>query len=112
MPDALELSDRGIEALTAPVLVDGRFGGGITVLGPGAERKDLYLETADGFLAQPAWSPDGRLVAFSRASATESWLVIGPGTGGTLAAYETPFVAFYIHWRSRRPLRGDAGKRR
>ena len=98
MPDALELSDRGIEALPAPVLVDGRYGGGITVLGPGAERNDLYLETADGFLAQPVWSPDGRLVAFSRASTTESWLVIGPGTGGSLFAYETPFVAFYIHW--------------
>ena len=98
MPAALELSNQGIEALTAPVLVDGRSGGGITVLGPGAERNALYVERADGFLAQPTWSPDGRLVAFSRASSTESWLVIGPGTGGTLAAYETPFVAFYIHW--------------
>ena len=98
MPAALELSDRGIEVLTAPVLVDGRSGGGITVLGPGAERNALYVERADGFLAQPTWSPDGRLVAFSRASSAESWLVIGPGTGGTLAAYETPFVAFYIHW--------------
>ena len=97
-PGALELSDRGTEVLTAPVLVDGRTGGGITVLGPGAERNALYVERADGFLAQPTWSPDGRLVAFSRASSTESWLVIGPGTGGTLAAYETPFVAFYIHW--------------
>ena len=98
MPDAPERSDRGMEALTAPVLVDGRFGGGITVVGPGAERTALYVERADGFLAQPIWSPDGRLVAFSRASTTESWLVIGPGSGGTLAAYETPFVVFYIHW--------------
>ena len=98
LPAALELSDQGIEALTAPVLVDGWSGGDITVLGPGADRNALYVERADGFVAQPTWSPDGRLVAFSRASSTESWLVIGPGTGGTLAAYETPFVAFYIHW--------------
>ncbi len=97
-PAALELSDRGIEALTAPVLVDGRFGEGVTVLGPGAERNDLYVETADGYLAQPIWSPDGRLVAFSRASSTGNWIVVGPGTGGALLAYETPFAAFYIHW--------------
>ena len=95
---ALELSDRGIEALAAPVLVDGQFGEGVTVLGPGAERNDLYVETADGYLAQPIWSPDGRLVAFSRASSTGNWLVVGPGTGGSLLAYETPFAAFYIHW--------------
>ncbi|MDE0370499.1 MAG: hypothetical protein OXI84_10210 [bacterium] len=98
MPAAPERSAQGMEALTAPVLVDGRFGGGITVVGPGAERNALYVERADGFLAQPIWSPDGQLVAFSRASTTESWLVIGPGSGGTLAAYETPFVVFYIHW--------------
>lgn len=98
IPTGLELSDRGIEALTGPVLVDGRFGGGVTVLGPGAERNELYVETADGYLAQPSWSPDGRLVAFSRASSTGNWLVIGPGTGGSLVTYETPFAAFYIHW--------------
>lgn len=97
-PATLELSDRGIEALTAPVLVDGRFGAGVAVLGPGAERNDLYVETADGYLAQPIWSPDGQLVAFSRASSTGNWLVVGPGTGGSLLAYETPFAAFYIHW--------------
>ncbi len=96
-PAALELSDRGIEALTAPVLVDRRFGEGVTVLGPGAERNELYVE-ADGYVAQPSWSPDGRLVAFSRASDTGSSVVVSPGTGGSPTAYETPFVVFYMHW--------------
>lgn len=97
-PPAPQLSDRAIEALTAPVLVDGRFGQGVTVLGPGAERSDLYLEVADGFLAQPSWSPDGGMVAFSRASSVGNWIVVGPGADGYLTAYETPFVVFYIHW--------------
>lgn len=97
-PPAPELSERAIDALTAPVLVDGRFGEGVTVLGPGAERSDLYLEAADGYLAQPSWSPDGSMVAFSRASSTGSWIVVGPGADGYLTAYETPFVVFYIHW--------------
>ena len=98
VPAASELSDRGIEALTAPVLIDGRLGGGVTVLGPGAERTELYVESADGYVAQPSWSPDGRLVAFSRASSDGSWVVVGPGTGGSSTAYETPFVVFYMHW--------------
>lgn len=98
MPAAPELSDRGIEALTGPVLVDGRLGEGVTVLGPGAERNELYVETADGYLAQPSWSPDGRMVAFSRASSAGSWIVVGPGADGSLTAYGTPFVVFYIHW--------------
>ena len=72
------------------------MGSGVTVLGPGAARAELY--TADGYVAQPAWSPDGRLVAFSEASGTASRVIVAPATGGSANSYETPFVVFYIQW--------------
>ena len=96
VPAGLELSDRGLDALTARVLVEGRMGSGVTVLGPSAARTGLY--TADGYVAQPAWSADGRLVAFSEVSGTASRVIVAPAAGGSSTSYETPFVVFYIHW--------------
>ncbi|MCY3539774.1 MAG: hypothetical protein OXH10_07980 [bacterium] len=93
----IDLSDRGIEALTAPLLVSGRLGSYVTVLGPGDTR--TLLGAADNtFFSQPTWSPDGQTVAFSRATEEGGSVVVVPSSGGTGETYTAPFVVFYIQW--------------
>jgi len=93
----IDLSDRGVESLTAPLLVSGRQGTSVVVLGPGDTR--TLLGAADNtFFSQPTWSPDGQTVAFSQATEEGGSVVVVPSSGGTGQTYPTPFVVFYMQW--------------
>ena len=94
----LTLSEQQIDELTGKVAVNGPQAESVTILGPGADRLELFAAVGE-HISQPTWSPDGRFVAWSRATNEGYSVVISPTAGGLGTRYETPFAVFYMQWR-------------
>ena len=97
-PPTLALTDRGIVELPGQVVVNDIRTGSVTILGPRAEQFEPFAAPGEE-LHQPTWSPDGALVAWSRATNDGFSVVVTSNAGGDATPYETPFGVFYMQWR-------------
>jgi len=77
------------------VVVVGRLGGdyaagGMRLLYYDVATGDTRPLAEGGYVASPAWSPDGTSLAFFRAEPRNAIEIVNPVTGGTLASYPLP----------------------
>ena len=94
----LAVSERRIAELPGQVVINDLQTRSIAILGPESDRLELFATVGED-LSQPTWSPDGRFVAWSRAT-TEGYSVVVSSTAGDQGTpYETPFGVFYMQWR-------------
>ena len=94
----LALSERRIEALPGQIVVNDLRTRSVTILGPGVGQVEPFASPGED-LQQPTWSPDGTLVAWSRAGGEGFSVVVRSNRGGQATRYPTPFAVFYMQWR-------------
>lgn len=95
----LALSDRPVEALPGQIVVNDIRTSSVTILGPRLGQVEPFAAPGE-ILQQPTWSPDGSLVAWSRAGERDGFSVmVRTSSGGQATRYPTPFAAFYMQWR-------------
>ncbi|MCY4368154.1 MAG: hypothetical protein OXF41_01775 [bacterium] len=94
----LALSERRIEVLPGQIVVNDLRTRSVTILGPGVGQVEPFASPGDD-LQQPTWSPDGTLVAWSRAGSEGFAVVVTSSRGGQAAQYTTAFAVFYMQWR-------------
>ena len=97
-PSTLAVSERSIEELPGQIVVNDLRTRSVTILGPKAEQFEPFAIPGEEF-HQPTWSPDGSLLAWSRATNDGFSVVVSSNTGGPATPYETPFGVFYMQWR-------------
>ena len=94
----LAVSERRIDELPGQIVVNDLVTRSVTILGPKAEQFEPFATPGEDFY-QPTWSPDGTLVAWSRATDEGFSVVVSSNTGGLATPYTTPFGVFYMQWR-------------
>ena len=97
-PSTLATSERNVEELPGQIVVNDLRSRSVTILGPRAEQFEPFANPGED-LHQPTWSPDGTLLAWSRATSEGFSVVVSSNTGGPATPYETPFGVFYMQWR-------------
>jgi len=97
-PATLAVSSRDIEELPGQIVVNDLPTRSVTILGPRPEQFEPFASAGEEF-HQPTWSPDGSLLAWSRATTDGFSVVVSSNTGGSATPYDTPFGVFYMQWR-------------
>ena len=97
-PSTLAISERSLVELPGQIVVNDLRTRSVTILGPKAEQFEPFATPGEDF-HQPTWSPDGTLLAWSRATPEGFSVVVSSHTGGPATRYDTPFGVFYMQWR-------------
>ena len=87
-----------IESLPGVIAVVGLNNQTLSLLGPELVSTVVAGSPGEAY-AQPTWSPDGRFVAWSRATAEGGGVVIRTVADGVETEYDTPLLPFYMQWR-------------
>ena len=98
VPATLALSDRRIDGLPGQIVVNDLRMRSVTILGPQAGQVEPFATPGEE-LQQPTWSPDGALLAWSRAGIEGFFVAVTSSSGDQPTLYPTPFGVFYMQWR-------------